>query len=238
MQWPSENLSVARLALQKSQRALASAIGFDQASTVEIQDLPDSWALLPPLERLLELARQTHPELKARQFKVSGSVEEVSRIQSEQYPSLSLKAQYGAVDAFAGHPSDQWTAAVKVKVPIFDFGLIRSKAEVARAKVAEQEKLLMDFQRSLEYTIAELYLHTQELEAEATLILKQIEQALEAVRLNQAMFQQDLLPLSAVLDAEAVLQKLHLALSEAEYDQKLARYQLRVVSGGWEPKVP
>jgi outer membrane protein TolC len=61
---------------------------------------------------------------------------------------------------------------------------------------------------------------------------------MEAVRLNQAMFQQDLLPLSAVLDAEAVLQKLQLALSDAEYDQKLARYQLQVVSEGWEPKAP
>jgi outer membrane protein len=234
----TRDLSLTRLALRKDQRALASAMGLDQATTMEIQDLQDALAPLPPLERLVALAQRTHPELKARQFRVSGSVEEVSRIQSERYPALSLKTQYGAVDAFAGRPNDQWVAAVKVKVPIFDFGLIRSKAEVARAKVAEQEKLLLDFQRSLEYTIAELYVHVQELEAEATLILKQIEQAMEAVRLNQAMFQQDLLPLSAVLDAEAVLQKLQLALSDAEYDQKLARYQLQVVSEGWEPKAP
>src|SRR5215472_1629082 len=98
----------------------------------------------------------------------------------------------------------------------------------APANLAEQEKLLLDFQRSLEQAIAELYVQAQEAEAEATLILKQIEQAMEAVKLDQALFQQNLLPMSAVLEAKAALQKLELGLSNAEYDQKLARFQLRV----------
>jgi outer membrane protein TolC len=230
------DLSVAHLALRKGQRALASSMGLDQAPQMEIQDLQDSPAPLPPLERLVALARQTHPELRAYQFRVSERAEEVKRVRSAQYPTLSLTTKYGLVDAFEGRPADQWNVALKVNVPIFDFGLVRSKTEVARANLAEQEKLLLDFQRSLEQAIAELYVRVQESEAEAALILKQIEQAMEAVKLNQAMFQENLLPQSAVLDAKAALQKLELALSNAEYDQKLARFQLRVVSGGWDIK--
>jgi outer membrane protein TolC len=230
------DLSIARLALQKGQRALASAMGLDQASQMEIHDLQDAPTPLPPLERLVALARQTHPELRAYQFRVSERAEEVKRVRSAQYPTLSLTANYGVVDAFEGRPNDQWVAALKVNVPIFDFGLIRSKTKVARAQLAEEEKLLLDYQRSLEQAISALYVHVQESEAEAAFINKQIEQATEAVNLNQAMFQQDLLPLSAVLDAKAALQKLRLALSNADYDQKLARFQLRVMSGGWEIK--
>jgi outer membrane protein len=230
------DLSVAHLALRKGQRALASSMGLDQVPQMEIEDLQDSPAPLPPLERLVALARQTHPELRAYQFRVSERAEEIKRVRSAQYPTLSLTTKYGLVDAFEGRPSDQWNVALKVNVPIFDFGLIKSKTEVARANLAEEEKLLLDVQRSLEQAIAELYVHVQESEAEAVLINKQIEQAMEAVRLNQAMFQQNLLPQSAVLDTKAALQKLELALSNAEYDQKLARFQLRVVSGGWEIK--
>jgi hypothetical protein len=48
------------------------------------------------------------------------------------------------------------------------------------------------------------------------------------------MFQQNLAPPSTVFEAEATLLRLKHALFEAEYDQKLALFQLALVSGAWE----
>jgi outer membrane protein TolC len=58
-----------------------------------------------------------------------------------------------------------------------------------------------------------------------------MEQAQEKLKLNRAMFKQQLAPQVAVLTAEVALLKLQLALSEAEYDRKLARIQLGLISG-------
>ncbi len=222
-----------RLALQKSQRALSSSMGLDTAEAIEIQELQDAPAPLPPLATLLALAQHTHPELKAQQFKVEGSVAEVDRIRSERYPTLSLTARYGFVDAYEGSPNAQWLAAMNVKVPLFDFGLIRKKAEVARAKVIEEEQQRLNFQLNIEQEIHERYLQLQELTDDVQLLTTQIEQATEEMKLNRAMFQQELAPQAAVLDAETALFKLQLALMQARYEQKLRRLQLSLISGEW-----
>jgi outer membrane protein len=232
------DLAVAHLARQRGQKALALAMGLDPTHDVEAQDLQERPSSLLPVEQLLTRAQETHPELKAQQLKVQGSTAEVRRIQSERYPALSLTARYGVVDAFAGRLSDQFQTAVKVKVPLFDFGLIKNKADVARAKTMEEEKRLLDAQRLLEGKIYDLYVQAQELSAQAELLTKQIEQATEATKLSRAMYQQELLPLAAVLDAEAALRKLQLALSDAEYGQQSARFRLALLSGTWNLQQP
>jgi outer membrane protein len=232
------DLALSRLNLQKSQRLLVSAMGLEQAEAVNIQDLQEAPTPLPPLDTLVARARQVHPELKARQFRVQGGVEEVKRIQSERYPTLSLTSRYAFVDNFEGRLNDQWVAALKVKVPIFDFGLLRKKADVARARVAEEETHLQDVQLGLEQELQALYLQLRALDEQAVLLKIQVEQAAEEMKLNRALFRQELLPHSAALDAEAALLRYQLALADVEYDQKLARLQLSLVSGEWEPKAP
>jgi outer membrane protein len=226
------DLSLTHLDLQKRQKALVASMGLvETIRIVDIQDLQEPPPPLVPLESLVTLARQNHPALKARQLRVQEELEEVSRIRSEQYPSFSFRTQYGFVDAFEGRLNDQWTAAVSVKVPIFDFGLIRKKSEVARAKAMEEERLMLDFQRDMEQQISERHMFLQHLEEQRGLIKKQIEQAQEELKLNQAMFRQQLVPQLTVLTAETALLKLQLALSEAQYDRKLAHIQLSLISG-------
>jgi outer membrane protein len=226
------DLSLTHLDLHKSQKALVSAMGLGETiPIIDIQDLPDPPPALLPLGSLVAQSRQYHPALKARQLRVQEELEEVSRIRSEHYPSLSFKTRYGFVDAFEGRPNDQWTAAVSVKVPIFDFGLIRKKAEVARAKAMEEERLMLDLQRDIEQQLAERYIFLEHLESQLGLIKKQIEQTQEELQLNQALFRQQLVPQLTVVTAETALLKLQVALSEAQYDRKLAHIQLDLISG-------
>jgi outer membrane protein len=208
-------------------------MGLDTAEAIQIQDLQDTLEPLPPVADLLSLAQQTHPELKAHEFKVESSVAEVDRIRSERYPALSLTARYGFVDAFDGSLNAQWLAAMNVKVPLFDFGLIRKKAEVARAKVIEEEQQRLNFQLNIEQEIHERYLQLQELDDYVQLLNTQIEQATEEMKLNRAMFKQELAPQAAVLDAETALLKLQLALTQAQYERRLRRLQLSLVTGEW-----
>src|SRR5262245_5982462 len=97
------DLALTHLDLQKSQKALVSAMGLvETIPMLDIEELREPTAPLLPLETLLALARQYHPALRARQLRVQEELEEVSRIRSEQYPSLSFKTRYGFVDAFDG----------------------------------------------------------------------------------------------------------------------------------------
>ena len=106
---------------------------------LDLKDLPEATVPLLALESLVALTRQNHLGLRERQLRVQEELGGVRCIRSERYRSGSLTTRYGFVDAFEGRPNDQWTAAVHVKVPIFDFGLIRKQAEVARAEAMEGE---------------------------------------------------------------------------------------------------
>lgn len=228
------DLSIARLIYRRSQKALAVSMGLDNNDRYEIniEDIPGPIAPLHPLEDLVAIAQANHPGVRAQQFKVLESAEEVGRVQSEKYPLLSLLIHYSIADNFAPPVNDQWAAVFNLKVPLFDFDLIKKKAAVAQAMAVEEEKYLLDFKLSLEREINEIYFHIQELEEQVKLIKKQIEQASEALKLNQAMFQQGLLSQSIAYESEAALLRLQLALTAAEYDRGLADFKLRVVS--WE----
>jgi outer membrane protein TolC len=232
------DLSVAHLNLHKSQRALGLAMGLDRANEVEPQELQGAPFHLQPVEQLLSGAQETNPELKVQQLRRQESAAAARRIESERYPVVSLTAHYGVVDAYQRRLNDQFLTAVKVKVPLFDFGQIKNRAQVARARIIEEEQRLLDSQHQLEREIYDLYLRAEELGVQGELLKKQIEQATEAVKLNRAMYQQQLLPLSAVIDAEAAIQKLQLALSDAEYGQQGAHLRLALLSGTWIPPQP
>lgn len=90
---------------------------------------------------------------------------------------------------------------------------------------------MLDFERDIEQQLSERYIFLQHLEEQFGLIKTQIEQAQEELKLNHAMFRQQLVPQLTVLTAETALLKLQLALSEAQYDRKLAHIQLGLISG-------
>ena len=224
-----KDLAFSQLALRRSQKALALAMGLPGVSEVDVQELPDAPAPLPPMEQSVPLVRENHPLVQAQQLKVRISAEELKRVRSERYPSLSMRMHYGFADDFTGAIADQWDVALKINVPLFDFGLIGKKAVVAHAKVVEEEERLQEFKLNIVQEIYNTYSHIQEFEEQIKLIEKQIEQSIEALKLNTAMFRQELLPQTEVNNAEKELLKLQLAQAEAEYDRSLSKLQLRML---------
>ena len=228
-----KDLSLSQLALQKSQKALASSIRADKVSHIEIEDLQGASDASSSLDIPVILSQEDNPELKAQKYRLFESREEVRRVQSERYPTASLLTHYSVADDFSRPGNDQWAAVFNVKVPIFDFGLSREKLAFANAKAMEEEEHLLDLKMDIEQEIYEIYFYIQKLEEHIELIGKQIDQAAEALKLNRAMFEQDLLSQSALHDTESALLKLQLEKVSLEYDLKLAHFRLRLVSGKW-----
>jgi outer membrane protein TolC len=108
-----------------------------------------------------------------------------------------------------------------VKVPIFDFGWIREKAELARAKTMGEERLMLDLRHDIDQQLSEQNMFLQHLEEKFDLIKSQIDQVQEELRLNHAKSRRQLVPQVAVLRMETTLLELRLALSEVRHDRKL-----------------
>lgn len=225
------DLSRSRIALRRSQEALATSMGMDASTQVDIEDIVAPDTALLPLEELVVKAEANHPELKAKTLAALERREEADRIAGERYPALTLLARYEVSDDFDRPVNEQSSVWLNLKVPIFDFGLIRNRVRAARAEASAEEYRMADFRMRIEDELRDLYFHLADLEADLELIGKQIEQASEAVKLNRAMFQQGLLSQSAVHDAEAMRARLEMTQAAAEYDRRLTRIRLGWATG-------
>jgi outer membrane protein TolC len=231
------DLDYARLLLRRSQQDLARAMGLPMSTDVPVQEVPEASAPAPNLEELLHRLAES-PTLKAIEFSALAKHEEGLSIQKEKFPAASLFARYSAITDFqAGLPKpylDYGTVFLNVTWKAFDWGAVHQKAAVAFAEEKVERSKLQNEKLVLEEQLREVYNRLQELDTNATLIEKQVQQATEGVKLEEAMFHQGLVLETVYDEALAGLLQLQVARNNNDYDRQMARAELRVLNGEWD----
>jgi outer membrane protein TolC len=234
-------LVVAKNGMARAQRELTKSMGLDAPTRVEILDtqaLPSAVTPLPPMEDLLSFAFQHRPEVQAQEAQIQAKTEEVKRAQGQRFPTVELVAEYSLANAFDPPVSTQWRTVAQVTGSLFDFGRGAQKVTLARAVMTQEVKKMDSVKAAIAGEVQDAYTHITDTVAQIDLLEKQIEQATEALKLNRAMFRQQLLPESAVAEVEQALVKLEQAKVLANYDLILGHSQLALVTGGWQNKRP
>jgi outer membrane protein TolC len=224
------DLLLAQNSLAKAETGLAQAVGLDRPMGVEVRDFIDDLGTLPALDTIIARAREQHPEVKQQEFKVKQSKEEVSRVFSGFFPTVSLNSSYGYADDFALPGTSNWQILLAVQLPIWDFGRTKAKWDSAKAKALEEERNLDDTRLRVAQDITTIYYQLRENEASLELTRKQIEQAVEAARLEKVRYEQGLVSIASYHEAEAKVLKFQIDLAGFENDIKLARFRLAMVS--------
>jgi outer membrane protein TolC len=230
-------LALARNAMARAKSELAGAMGLEGGSSVDIldtQSLPAATATLPAVEELLAFAYQHRPEVQAQQAQIQAKAEEVKRVRSERFPSLQFVAEYNFANAFDPPVATQWRTVAQVTGPIFDFGRNAQKVGLARAQMTEEVRRLESLKVGIAGEVQDAYTRITDTLAQLDLLDKQIEQAREALKLNQSMFAQQLLPEATLAEVQKALTKLTQAKALAHYDLLVAYSQLGLVTGGWK----
>lgn len=229
-------LSKYQMAYQRNQMLLSSLIGLKQDVDIELQDIEDHIFTIPSLETLIASVEERHPRIKIQDYKILNNEEEMEMVRSERYPSVSLLSYYEVASDFTSLLNNQWASTLNVRLPLYDFGLVRNKIAAANASVIKEKENFYDIKQSIEQDIRNKYFLSLELSEQIKLLEKQIEQLKETLKVNHAMFQQGLLPMSTMHDSETTLLKLHLEKITAEYDLKQTYIQLKLENEVWDFK--
>ncbi len=233
------DMTVLKNSIEQARRELAMAIGLPATTKVEItgvEQLSLTTKPLPSFEELISLAYQQRFDIRAQQTRIEIKEEDVRQVRNERFPSLGFMARYNFGDDFDPPINHEWRALVHLAVPIFDFGITKAKVSVAKTEVTEEIKKMESVKASIASEVNGVYAVITQIANELNLIGKQIEQAKEALKLSRAKFEQQLLPQSAVAEAEVAIIKLEQAKTQASYDLMIAYSQLEFVTGGWENK--
>jgi outer membrane protein TolC len=235
------DLTLYKNSLEQAKRELARSIGLAPGTRVDItntQQISLIYDSLPSVDELLVRAYQQRPEIRAQHAQIKAKEADVSKAQSEWFPSIDLMAKYGYGDDYDPPGNSEWRAFVHLTVPIFDFGITAKRVSVARAEVTEEKERLDGIKANIVNEVNEGYTQIAKISADLNLLDKQIEQAKESVKLNQAKFDQQLASSAALAEAKAALLKLEQAKIQANHDRMIAGFQLELVTGAEAAKSP
>jgi outer membrane protein TolC len=166
--------------------------------------------------------------------------EEGVSIQKDKIPIASVFAEYSGITDFQTGMSfpktyvDYGSVYLGLSWKAFDWGVIHHKAAVAFAEEKVERSQLQNEKLVLEEQLREIYNRLQELDQNAALIAKQVEQAKEAVKLEEAMFRQGLVLETLYDEALVGLLQVQVAQSNNSFDRQAARAELRVLNGEWD----
>jgi outer membrane protein len=206
---------------------LCTKMGLERLKAITASDEGFVPPVLTPMENCINDALTNRAEIAAQELRVSQAREELRRTERERYPNLEITSNAGVGNDYGTHTNPLWMAGIRTSVPIFDFGGIGAKIKSRQAKVTEEEKLLVSLRGNVTQEVVTAYTNISNAKADIVSKEKMVEQSTENAKLARARFEQNLVPLSTVLEAEYILYASQKALAEAKYNLR-AGYLLLV----------
>ncbi len=226
-----KDLATAHNNLTLSLANLANSIGYDSTKRLEIAPIPELPMVIPSVDEMINMAYKRRSEVMMQESEIKKVKAALSLIKSEKLPTVRFTTSYSIIDDYSPPASNIWISALRLDMPLVDFGAANKKIAKAEADVVVSEKNLHQIKNDVSREVFQAFISFKNAEIQLPFMKKQVEQAREALRLAEEKFAQNLEPQSAVLDAEAALITAKKALLQAQFDQRMAYASIRKAVG-------
>jgi outer membrane protein len=232
-------LSNAQLAMEQARLQLAILLFPNFNQNFEVVDNLQSSAALPPEQTLLELARKNDPELRTALAARDVAQKEVAVAKAAYIPGLTLDYYYGIdADHFAtesraippalGQVQNLgYSAQATLNIPVWNWGITRSKVRQARLRVESADVQLQYAQRKLIADFQSAYQAAGNAAAQTDLLRSSVTLAADSLRLTTLRYKAGEATALEVVSAQdaLALEKDALVDAEANYANAIARLQ-------------
>jgi outer membrane protein len=227
-------VSQARITLVRAQNGLK--IARDKLS--QLTKLPVDLQVVEPaklyqpfgsLEDLQKIALDNRDDYKSAAVNRTIAEENVTIVQGSHYPQVSAVAgmQYQDSRPAVFTDATSYYAGLRLSIPIFEGGLMKSEVSEARSKVRQAELNRDRLRVSIESDVLEAYVNLQTV----TSVLDTAKQQLEFAKGNydavEGLFTEGLLASLSLIDAEQGLTFAEQELMNDGYDRELAILRLK-----------
>lgn len=217
----------ARLNVEKARIALGVILFPDINQQFNIEDDLLKTPALPPLSDVQAMATARSPDVQAAEASLKAAGYGVAAARGAYYPSLVFDYWYG-IDAnvFAIYGPDHRrnlgsVVQGTVNVPVWNWGITRSKVRQAQLQQQQAQADLLFAQRTLQSDIANFYAEAQTALAELDSLRHTVDLAAESLRLTVLRYQAGEATALEVSDAQSTL-----AQARNAYADGLARYRV------------
>lgn len=231
-------LNDARLAMDNARLDLAVLLYRDFNENFSIIDDLDLTPALPPMPEIETMAARQNPTLAGAIASLRAASLDVSIARQAFFPSLSVDGVYGLeANAIALHsvvralpelgpvPTLGFFVDATLNIPVWDWGIRRSKVRQAELKKEQANLELSSAQRTLIRNLRGFYDEAQVSRQQVDLLRRAVDLASESLRLNTLRYQAGEATILELVDAETALTQARNA-----YDDGMVRYKMAIAN--------
>ena len=232
------DLAVALTDLGSSLRDFATVIGLDPLSDIvqelELVDKTEPFPFVETVDNLLKRARTHHPSILAQEALLRQSLASLDLIKSDRYPTIDSIFTSGAVDTFFSSQFNAWnfSTSLRLRWKIYDFGLLNLKIKQQTESIEAEKRALEQVKIDVTRSVVAAYGTFASVQAKLQSARKAVDMHAELARAARGRFDQNLIPLSDLLQAEANLATAQRTLIETQYNLKIEYAKLVAAAGG------
>jgi outer membrane protein TolC len=254
-------LAVARSSLTRGLSNFLTSLGVDASpeavERTELVDRDEAPAPVGSLPELLKQASDSHPSILAQQAVVKQAETIYHVLETERYPRLDFTTRLLGADTNAsqngtqtntngsGNTSDNsgtsttsnhtdfWSLRIMLQMNwrIWDFGLLGLKLKEQALNIQAEKSALNQAKSQVVKNVVDAYQTLSNALSKLSAAEKGLDLAEELARVSRERFQQNLIPNSDVLQAEARLAAARKALIQAQYEVRIDQALLRIAMG-------
>jgi outer membrane protein len=249
-------LAVARSTLTRGLTNFLISLGVDASpeavERTELVDRDEAPAQLSSLPELLRQASEGHPSILAQEAVVKQAETIYKVLETERYPRLDFTSRLQGADTNASqsgnfnnnnnnnsgvsttnNSTDFWSFRVMLQMNwrIWDFGLLGLKLKEQELNIKAEKSALVQAKSQVAKNVVDAYQTLSNALSKLSSAEKSLDLAEELARVARERFQQNLIPNSDVLQAEARLAAARKALIQAQYEVRIDQALLRIAMG-------
>ena len=229
----------AQLSIDKARLSFAVLLFPNFRQDFTVADDLDHSPELPVFDQIQAMASRNNPEIQAAQASVQQQQFELKSVRAEYLPSLSFDYFWGinanefAVTDRYGRNNLGSMAQAQLNIPIWNWGLTRSRVKQSELRIQQARNDLTLTQRQLLADLNEYYLEAQVASAEIATLRRSLELAVEALRLTMLRYQAGEGSVLEVVDAQTTAVAARNALEDGMVRYRLAVANLQTLTGAF-----
>ncbi len=234
-----QRLVTTQATLESAQALLTRLLGFDPVRVrYDAAGALEYWPVREGMDAAVARALRQRPDYLAQQTAAAQADLRVGRARGKRLPTLSLNGQYGGRTGDDFTVEEQWDLGLLLSFPLFDGGAITAEVARERARRAAAEERLRDLELRVTGEVQDAFLDLRQAEERLALAQASLEQAREALRVEQLRYGSGAGTSADVLDAQSALLDAEALQAQALFDHAVARAGLQRAAGDLPVAVP
>ncbi len=208
-----------------------------QEASVLVTPLEQCQALEGELADWIARAQQHRPELKQVALQEEIAQKQIGRARAGRWPTLALQGNYEINSRDFSDAEDNYTLGAVLELPLYSGQRVSGRAAEAKAMAARARALRESLELGVRVEVEKAFHQARSTWASIGVARAAVDQAQEALRITANRYENGLLALVSLLDAQTALQQAQTRHFQALHDYQAARIALALAGGTIDPNI-